>query len=61
MTYVIMKLEKGGVPIKWKKVCHFEYLLPSNEFLEKEYNLKDDDIVSVRHTKRSTSKFKWKG
>ena len=61
MTYIILKLIKGGVPIKWKKVCTIANIFPSNSFLQKEYDLKPDDKISVRHTRRTGSKFKIKG
>lgn len=61
MSYVIMKLIKGGVPIKWKKVCCIANIFPKNGFLKTKYGLSDEDRISVRHTKRSNSKFKMKG
>ena len=60
MSYIIMK-KTGLFPRAWKKVCCIANLFPSNKYLYIIYKLKPDDIISVRHTRRSRSLFKWKG
>jgi len=51
----------GKFPKAWEKVCTIANLFPSNKYLYDTYNLTEEDIIIVRHTKTSKSKYHWVG
>ena len=61
MTYLIRQIFPLKAPRSLKKICTIERLFPSNKYLLETYKLKLSDRILVQHTRKSNSKYHWKG